>query len=686
MMAAESISDLEIRIFQHQEGQGYPVELTLAGQQEFPRGYASAELETWTPRGDPEADGRALLEMLLPSQSVLRGAWEQARGQSAQRRIRLRIDRAAPELHALPWEWLRDDRVLLSANADTPFSRYLPVALPWGSVVKQRPLRILVTLANPDDLPDGLAQIDADLEQKTLQEAFAGAPASELSCSFEPHITLKKLEEKLRQGYHIWHHIGHGVYRARLQQAELYLQDDEGYTCTVSDDKLTAMLDRLASGAKPQLVFLAACQSAVRSTADAFRGLGPKLVSIGVPAVVAMQDSVSVETAREFSRTFYTQLLDHGQVDQASNEARSALLTAERRDAAAPVLFMRLKSGQLWSAEADGRGKLLSAQAPKVFWKTVMRLIEDETCTPIIGPHVHGRWLPTLADIAQQWAQEYDYPFGDHENLVHVAQYIDTTGGEDVSRRELARALRDAFKARLPEAWRPRGKQRTLTQLVQAALQQEVDDASAASPPGWARLAADDPNEPHRVLASLDLPLYVTTNCDNFMVEALAAQGKKPRRAFCRWHDGLPADDVQDYEPTAEEPLVYHLFGSDEEMQSLVVSEDHYLDFLSNVLTKKDRIPYAIRGPLAESALLFVGYNLHDWEFRVVMRGLVKTLDFKFGYNHVAVQLEDVSETGEEAARSFLQQYFQKAQINVFWGNPAQFIAELREQWEAYNA
>jgi hypothetical protein len=35
-------------------------------------------------------------------------------------------------------------------------------------------------------------------------------------------------------------------------------------------------------------------------------------------------------------------------VDCALNQARSVLLTADRPDAAVPVLFMRLKSGQLW--------------------------------------------------------------------------------------------------------------------------------------------------------------------------------------------------------------------------------------------------------------------------------------------------------------------------------------------------
>jgi hypothetical protein len=94
---------------------------------------------------------------------------------------------------------------------------------------------------------------------------------------------------------------------------------------------------------------LAACQSATRSMADAFLGLGPKLVGAGVPAVVAMQDVVTVETARKFSATFYRQLLAHDQVDLAVNEARSTLLTAGRVDAAVPVLFMRMRDGLLFA-------------------------------------------------------------------------------------------------------------------------------------------------------------------------------------------------------------------------------------------------------------------------------------------------------------------------------------------------
>lgn len=667
-------TDLEIRLFPL-EPQGYPVELTLAGQQEFPRGYAPADLGDWTPGGDPAADGQTLLDTLL-SDAVLRVAWVEARGRAPQRRLRLRIDPAAAELHTLPWELLHDDAVMLSASADTPFSRYLPIALPWGGPVEERPIRVLIAIANPADLDrHGLPSLDVAQERQILEEAFAAcSPSLPLTFSFlDPPITLERLEAALRAGYHILHYVGHGVYSSGRQQAALFLQDDHGDTHLVPDADLAGMLARLEADAKPQLVFLAACQSATRATGDAFRGLGPRLVSVGVPAVMAMQDFVAVETARTFSATFYTQLLAHGQVDRAGNEARSTLLTSGRPDAAVPVLFMRLKSGQLWSNEADARGEILGAKS-RVFWSGLLRNIEEGACIPIIGPRVHGTWLPTPNDVARRWAAEHGYPFDDTDNLARVAQYLASSQGEDFPRREWQRALIADLTARLPEDLRPTVKPKTLTALVQSA--------------GWQELAGGDPNEVHHVLARLNLPLYLTTNCDSFMSQALAAQGRQPVRELCRWHidmDDLPSrfDEAVDYRPTPEAPMVYHLLGADDELGSLVLAEDHYLDFLVRISAERDRIPDYIRGALASSALMFVGFSLADWEFRVIMRGLVATINQKLRIKHVAVQVEEVEEAQAETVREFLENYFGDADINVYWGSTAQFVAELREQWEA---
>ncbi len=660
--------DLQIRIFAKNDS-GFPVEITLAGQQEFAPGTLAADILSWSASGDLARDGRQLMEMLL-ADPKLREAWARSRERAPRCRIRLRIDPAAGELHTLPWEVLQENVDLLSAQADTPFSRYLPVALPWGGPIEERPIRLLVVISNPDDLEVAcnLPPVNVEIERQSLEQALAVVGVTKLCVDFlDAPATLERLENKLREGYHILHFLGHGEFNPKSGQAKLLMQNTNGHVQRVPDDEFVSMLSR--QGIRPRLVFWAACQSATRSSADAFRGLSPKVVSIGVPAVIAMQGSVTIETARKFSKVFYERLLEHGQVDLAINEARSTLRVVDRFDAIAPVLFMRLTSGELWGSEANARG--VPSQALEVFWNTLLDRIAEGVCTPIIGPHVHGRWLPTPQEIAKQWSREVDFPFSNKEDLAHVARYISTHGGPNAARAKLLNTLLNMCISRLPEDLRPSQKPKTLTELLKDSV--------------WKRLTADDPNEVHRVLANLNLPLYLTTTCDSFMFEALKAAGRKPGREFCHWYEGLdnlPQIGMEYQDPTPQEPLVYHLFGSDEEQRSLVVSEDHYLDYLTNILLQKNRIPYYIRGGLSPRVLLLVGFSLDDWEFRVLMRGLLTMMDFTSGYNHVAVQLEKVSPAGEPSARDFMSRYFSQSAINVFWGSPAQFVAELRERWE----
>ena len=367
--AGEQLVDLEIRIFPCEERvAGYPIEITLGEQQEFPRGYLSADVLPWTPSGDLAADGRRLFEMLF-ADSTLRSAWDKASGQAPRRRIRLWIDVSAAELHALPWELLHEADTMLAADADTPFSRYLPVSKPWGGSVEGRPIRVLAAISSPEDLEDlyNLPSLDIGVERSILEQAFLTLGEGEIQLDFlEAPVTLERLEAALREGYHALHYVGHGVFNKKRQQAALYMQDEEGDTQVVHDEEFIGMLSRQQARVRPRLVFLAACQSATRSTADAFLGLGPSLVAAGVPAVVAMQDFVEIKTARKLSLAFYRRLAEHGMVDCALNEARSTLLTARQPDAAVPVLFMRLKSGQLWGSEAEEQDVRREETGPQV--------------------------------------------------------------------------------------------------------------------------------------------------------------------------------------------------------------------------------------------------------------------------------------------------------------------------------
>jgi hypothetical protein len=198
-----------------------------------------------------------------------------------------------------------------------------------------------------------------------------------------------------------------------------------------------------------------------------------------------------------------------------------------------------------------------------------------------------------------------------------------------------------------------------------------------------------DPAEPHSVLAKLPLPVYLTTNFDDFMVRALGEQGKSPVRELCRWNERLVRrtvsafDSPEGLEPTPESPLVYHLHGAVESPESLVLTEDDYFDFLVNV--PQVGIPPLIQEVLSATSLLFVGYRLADWNFRVLFRGFVELTQPSDRRLSVTVQLPpDLSPDAVERAKEYLGRYFGRKEIIVYWGTAREFAAELLGRWEAY--
>src|SRR5262249_12588865 len=55
-----------------------------------------------------------------------------------------------------------------------------------------------------------------------------------------------------------------------------------------------------------------------------------------------------------------------------------------------------------------------------------------------------------------------------------------------------------------------------------------------------------------------------------------------------------------------------------DERDSYVITEDHYIDYLSNTDVQR-LLPSAILAHLTESAFLFLGYRMADWNLRVIL-------------------------------------------------------------------
>ncbi len=88
--------------------------------------------------------------------------------------------------------------------------------------------------------------------------------------------------------------------------------------------------------------------------------------------------------------------------------------------------------------------------------------------------------------------------------------------------------------------------------------------------------------------------------------------------------------------------------------------------------------------------MLFLGYGLADWDFRVLFRVLVEYLAKSSSRSHVSVQLlpvpADMTAEQKHNVQKYFNDYFGELRIRVFWGTCREFVAELGRRWEAFNA
>ena len=182
------------------------------------------------------------------------------------------------------------------------------------------------------------------------------------------------------------------------------------------------------------------------------------------------------------------------------------------------------------------------------------------------------------------------------------------------------------------------------------------------------------------------------------MAEALEEAGKKPCVELCRWNERLSKtssifDTDREYWPDEKNPLVYHIFGHFKDPQSLVLSQDNYFDFLIGMANYKDLIPEIVRSSLSDTALLFLGFQMEDWKFRVLFRSIIsqwgisdsdrkKTTDDK--PTHVAAQIDPDEDRilDPQRARRYLESYFNKAEITIYWGKAEDFARDLKKHWD----
>lgn len=328
-----------------------------------------ADDDAWQRSAPADPQERARLAGQALFQAIFREAvlvcWGQslveARHSASGLRVKLRLNEA-PELTALPWEYLFDpaqDR-FLALSAETSLVHYLDLPRKAAPLSVNLPVHILVVAATPADLP----RLDSDQEWRVVQDAMRHLiKIGAVTLERLDMASLPELQARLRtRPYHVMHFIGHGAFAEGDGQGALMFCGADGRAVAVTARDLALVVSDITS---LRLVVLNGCQGSRVSTTDPFSGVAQALVRQGTPAVLAMHAEISDQAAVALTREFYAALTNSQPVDAALAEARKAIATQlHNLEWAAPRLVMHTTDGRLWEIHAARSSKdILAVQA-----------------------------------------------------------------------------------------------------------------------------------------------------------------------------------------------------------------------------------------------------------------------------------------------------------------------------------
>jgi len=182
----------------------------------------------------------------------------------------------------------------------------------------------------------------------------------------------------------------------------------------------------------------------------------------------------------------------------------------------------------------------------------------------------------------------------------------------------------------------------------------------------------------HRDLAKLPFRLCICASPDSLMFNAFAeTEGKTPQKGYYGFR---PMYAPRLSRPTAEQPIVYHLFGHHVEARSLVLTEGDLIEFLVAVVRGAPAVPDQVRSMLADPAasFLFIGFGFHNWYLRVLLQVMNV-----YGHQSKAIAFED-PHFFNHPERQQVVGFFSGDRLIEF--RPLQwetFARQLAEAWEA---
>ena len=363
---------------------------------------------------------------------LFRESLSTAKGQGAGLRVRLFLE-ATPDLEPVPWEYLYDSELgrFLTLSTQTPIVRSFDALDVPAAVRVTAPLRVLVLISSPSDVPELAVAHEEELLRATTADLVS---SGRLELVVLTEATLSTLQRALLDTFHVFHFIGHGGFDETAGEGVLVLERPDGTAHRVGASRLGTLLHD-ANGM--QLVVLNACEGARTSGRDAFSGVAQALVRQGLPAVVAMQTEISDKAALVFSHEFYYFLTRGLPIDAAICEVRKAMATSDEVSEWGTAVLVRSGSDQPFDVSAldtlaepapEGRWESLYAAA-----KSSLASATPQAAVPLLERIAAER--PDYADVTELLERVKVGPDGEGQPHVEADPHVQQ---EDRDRKEWA--------------------------------------------------------------------------------------------------------------------------------------------------------------------------------------------------------------------------------------------------------
>lgn len=538
-------------------------------------------------------------------------------------RVRLDLTRA-PELAALPWEYMRlpGDSNFAALDNKVTLVRYLRTTDAIRPLKVIPPLRILVMAAMPVDLP----QLATNTEITAIKQALAGLAGATIETVVLPQATGESLRtaleeaQKNNQPFHVFHFIGHGAFDEAKQEGVLLFEDEKRKSVAVGHEDLGRWLQPFRSDLR--LMVLNACEGARLSPTNSYSSVAAKVMQITeIPAAIAMQFRITDSAAIVFAQAFYAQVATGANLERAVDTARLAVSNrgGKREEWATPVFYLRAASGHLLDVKVPTSPPNLAAHYDKL--KSVL-----PTCKLVffLGMNVNGVDRPYY----ESWEPNKGMGVPTAAEIISYLGRQHTITSPGISLAGLAQQLHLRDK-NLPDEFEPffgssRIKSQKTSKLYRVLAQIVKKVTEKLTPDGTDRL--------HKGL------LFVTTTYDNALEKAFGEAGINHYHLICYGRDdkGSCLFSHREYKAGSIEkvmldsenmpnkyiawrdsaPVILKLPGEVADDTDFAVTEDDFFVFASK--PPAELIPADVLTQIKESRHLYLGYDLQNWTLRLL--------------------------------------------------------------------